>query len=106
MTRVTIDPAFFFSLISLLLLEVGRLYGLVLSFELVFSFELVLVLEFVGLEILLLHHIGSGSSLINFGTCVFCSRILFNIKSPNEILNRKLLPLMFQGSSKVPSRRR
>ena len=48
---------------------------------------------------------GTRTSLSNSSTCVLCSRLLFNIKSTNEIRNGKLLSLVFQGSSKIVPRR-
>lgn len=83
-------------LLVILLLEVGVLYSLVFPIELCFTIELALVLEIVGLEVFLLYQIGTRTSLNSSSTCVFCSRLLFHIKSTYEIQNGKLLSLMLQ----------
>src|ERR1041385_4197391 len=96
-----------FLLISLLLLlEVWRLLGFVLAIKFPFAHIFVLVLEFIGLEIPFLHQVGNGSSLMDTGTCVFRPRLLFHIKSANEIHNSEFLSLVFQRSSKIPPRGR
>src|SRR6266508_2419488 len=105
MSRITANMTNSLLLISFLL-EVGRLKHLVLSIKFSFALKLVLVLKLVGLEILLLYQVGTRLSLTSSSTCVFCSRLFFHMKRPNEIRNRKLLSLMFQRSSKIPPRRR
>ena len=72
-------------LLVILLLEVRVLHSLVLPIKLCFTIKLALVLELVGLEVLLLYHIGTRSSLNTSSTCVLCSRLFFHIKSANEI---------------------
>ena len=104
--RITADMAKTLPLIVRILLEVGRMRWLVLCIKLAFTLSFVLVVfELVGLEVLLLYHVGTRSSLSNSSTCVLCSRLLFNIKGTNEICNGKLLSLVFQGSSKIVPRR-
>src|SRR4051812_3664642 len=89
-----------------ILLEVGRLKRLVLCNKLAFALSFVLVvLRLVEMEVLLLHHMSTRSSHNNSSTCVFCSRLFFNIKSSNEIQNGKLLSLVFQRSRKTVPRR-
>ena len=89
-----------------ILLEVGRMWRLVLCIKLAFPLRFVLVvLWLVGLEVLLVYHVGSRSSLSDPTTCVFCSRLLLKIKSATEIQNRKLMSLVFQRSSKIVPRR-
>ena len=79
-----------------ILLEVGRMCQLVLCIKLAFPLRFVLVvLGLVGLEVLLVYHVGTRSSLSDPSTCVFCSRLLLKIKSANEIQNRKLMSLVF-----------
>ena len=72
-------------LLVILLLEVRVLHNLVLPIKLCFTIKLALVLELVGLEVLLLYHIGTRSSLNTSSTCVLCSCLFFHIKSANEI---------------------
>ena len=93
-------------LLVILLLEVRVLHSLVLPIKLCFTIKLAPVLELVGLEVLLLYQIGTRSSLNTSSTCVLFSRLLFHIKSTNEIRDGKLLPLMLQQGSKVPPQRR
>lgn len=81
--------------VDLLLLEVGSLDRLWLKLSLPFSLVL------VGFEVLLLHHVGTITSLIAMTTCILCSRLFLDIKRTNEIHHRELLPLMLQRSSKV-----
>ena len=84
-----------------ILLEVGRMWRLVLCIKLAFPLRFVLVvLGLVGLEVLLVYHVGTRSSPGDPSTCVFCSLLLLKIKSANEIQNRKLMSLVFQRSSK------
>ena len=83
-------------LLVILLLEVRVLHSLVLPIKLCFTIKLALILELVRLEVLLLYQIDTRSSLNTLSTCVLCSRLLFDIKSTNEIWNGKLLSLMLQ----------
>ena len=105
MIRISVDMTNTFILVSLLL-EVGLLRSLVLPIKLSLPIKLALVLELVGLEVFLLYQIGTRTSLNTSSTCIFCSRLFFNIKSTNEIRNGKLLSLVFQRGSKVPPRGR
>ena len=88
-----------------ILLEVGRMGRLVLCIKLSFPLRfLLVVLGLVGLEVLLMYHVGTRSSLGDPSTCVFCFRLLLKIKCANEIQNRKLMSLVFQRSSKIVPR--
>ena len=89
-----------------ILFEVGRMWWLVLCIKLAFPLRFVLVvLGLVGLEVLLMYHVGTRSSLSDPSTCVYCSRLLLKIKTANEIQNIKLMSLVFQRSSKIIPRR-
>ena len=84
-----------------ILLEVGRMWRLVLCIKLAFPLRFVLVvLGLVGLEVLLVYHVGTRSSLGDPNTCVFRSRLLLKIKSANETQNRKLMSLVFREVAK------
>ena len=74
-------------LLVILLLEVRVLHSLVLPIKLCFTIKLARVLEFVGLEVLLLYQIGTRTSFNTSSTVVLCSRLFFHIKSTNEIRN-------------------
>ena len=88
MAHLATHLARLFLLCFTLLLEVGSLGD-----------SLVLFLGLVGI---FLHHIGSRTSLSSSSVFVFCPRLLLNIQRANDILNRELMPLMFQRSGKVP----
>ena len=98
---------FSFLLMSLLLLlEVWRLLGFVLAIKFSFAHIVILVLEFIRLEILFLYQVGTGISLMETSTCVFRPRLLFHIKSANEIHISEFLSLVFQRGSEIPPRGR
>ena len=82
--------------IQTILSIIPRLATSVLLFEFLLEFLLVGVLR------IFLHHMGTRTSLNNFlAMNILCSRLLFNIQRANEVGNAKLLPLMFQRSSKI-----
>jgi hypothetical protein len=76
------------------------------SHQIFLCHQFVLILELAGLEVFILYHVGTRASHGTSSICVFCSRLLFHIKRPNEIYDVKLLSLMLQRSSKIPSRGR
>ena len=85
MSRLATSEAFAFFLL-LLPLKMGS----------VLLFEFLLVF-FVGILRIFLHHMGTRISLNNFlAMDVLCSSLLFNIQRANEISNVVLMSLMFQ----------
>ena len=105
-SRITAYMSKSLPLLMRILLEVCRMWRLVLCIKLAFAPSFVLIVfELVGMGVLLLYHVGTRTFLSNSSTCALCSRLLFNIKSNNEIRNGKLLSLVFQGSSKIVPRR-
>ena len=64
--------------------------------------DTVLSLGLVGVEVLLVHHVGNRSPFGPFSVRVFCPRILLNTQMANDILHREFTPLMFQSGGKVP----
>ena len=87
------------ALILLVLLE--GLLTLLLKVGIVL--DTVLSLGLVGVEVLLVHHVGDRSPFGPFSVRVLCPRILLNTQMANDILHREFTPLMFQSGGKVPS---
>ena len=83
MPIISTHPAGSFLHLFPFLLEVGSIGDVVL---------------FLGFVSIFLHHVGRIISLNSRSVFVLSTCLLFNIKRANEILNRKLMPLMFQRS--------
>jgi hypothetical protein len=78
----------------LLLLESGCLFSLCLVLRLRWLLLVLVGVVLLNKIIILLNKVGSRSDN-SFSTCVFCSRLLFNIKSTNEPIDGELLSLVF-----------